>query len=194
MAEDLSSTKKFWLMLVTFFVAIFLGCFVAFYFLASQINKTSQSEFFFNDGYSHMNMHRYMDEADRMFEDFDRDFEKMRDSDFFPTGMMQFANQKYINGAPTIKTAETPKAYNISVNLKAFNNDPKNVRVKAKGNRISISADYNSKNDDSYKSSAFYESFNLPSKIDASMIKKQVKGNYLTISIPKNSQTGHNNL
>ncbi len=189
MDKDLNSTKKFWLMLAAVFVAIFLGCFLAFYVLAHQMNKNYRYDFFNND-FNHIRMHdymqKYMEQADRMFEDFDKEFADINDFKSMPTGMMQFASPKLINGKPTVQTLETPKDYIIKVNLKAFNNDPKNVQVKTKDKRIIISADYSSEKDDSYNSSVFYQSFNLPIKIDASMIKKEVKNNYLTVTIPKN--------
>jgi len=185
MTEELSSTKKFWMTLAVIFVAIFLSCFAAFYVLALQMNKNSEQDYFFGDNFGNMNMHKYMMQTDRMFDDFDKEFANIPDAELFPMGMLRFGSSKILNDAPTVKTDETPQEYKISVKLKPFNNDAKNVEVKTKGKRVSISAEYKNEKDKSYNSSMFYESFVLPSKIDSSMIKKEVKGEYLTITIPK---------
>ncbi len=190
MEKGLSSTKKFWLTLAVISVAIFLGCFLGFYVFAQQMSKNDQYDYIYNNNFDHIRMHkhmqRYMEQADRMFDDFDREFAEIDDFKLIPTGMMQFASPKLINGKPTVQTSETSKDYIIKINLKPFNNDAKNVQVKTKDKRVIISADYSSEKDDSYSSSMFYQSFNLPTKVNPSMMKKEVKNNYLTVIIPKN--------
>lgn len=84
-----------------------------------------------------------------------------------------------------LKTEETKDAYKISVDLKPFNNDEKNVDVKTHGRTVSISAEYKSNDKQNFSSSKFHQTIMLPTKIETDEIKKEKKGDYLLITLPK---------
>lgn len=85
----------------------------------------------------------------------------------------------------SIKTEETKDGYKIKVNLKPFNNDPKNVDVKIRGKKVSISAQYKSKTKEESSSSQFFQTLSLPEKIDLKSVKQEKEGDSLVITIPK---------
>lgn len=85
----------------------------------------------------------------------------------------------------SIKTEETKDGYKIKINLKPFNNDPKNVDVKIKGKKVSISAQYKSKTKQGTSSSQFFQTLTLPEKIDIKAVKQEKQGDSLVITIPK---------
>lgn len=84
-----------------------------------------------------------------------------------------------------LKTEETKDNYKISVDLKPFNNDEKNVDVKTHGRTVSISAEYKSNDKQNFSSSQFHQTLTLPSKIKTNEIKKEKQGDYLVITLPK---------
>lgn len=103
-----------------------------------------------------------------------------------PADFMVFGNSFLNAGNVTsIKTIETKDSYLIKIDLKPFNNDPKNVDVKVKGKHVSISANYKSKTKNQSSSSEFYQSLTLPSKIDDKAVEQKQEGNFLVITIPK---------
>lgn len=103
-----------------------------------------------------------------------------------PANFMVFGNSFLNAGNVTsIKTEETKDGYLIKINLKPFNNEPKNVDVKVKGKHVSISANYKSKTQNQSSSSEFYQSLTLPSKIDDKAVTQKKEGNFLVITIPK---------
>jgi len=92
-----------------------------------------------------------------------------------------------VGNVTSIKTEETKDGYKIKIDLKPYNNDPKNVAVKIRGRNVSISAQYQSKNKQGASSSKIYQSFTLPEKIDEKTVKQEKAGNYLVITILKKS-------
>lgn len=95
--------------------------------------------------------------------------------------LFQFDTKNYSN----IKTEETNDFYKITIDLKPFDNDSKNVNIKVKNNKVTISAQYQLKNKNEFNSSQFYQSLTLPEKIDTKDIKQEIQKNYLIITIPK---------
>lgn len=103
-----------------------------------------------------------------------------------PVDFTVFGNSFLNAGNVTsIKTIETKDSYLIKVNLKPFNNDPKNIKVKVKGRHVSISANYKAKTENQSSSSEFYQSLTLPSKIDDKSVEQKQEGKFLVITIPK---------
>ncbi len=86
----------------------------------------------------------------------------------------------------SVKTEETEKEYKITLDLKKFGNDEKNVNFELKNNTVTISAKYENRGQENYyNSSSFYKSFSLPSKVDANNVKKIIENNKLIFIIPK---------
>lgn len=71
-----------------------------------------------------------------------------------PSGFMFIGNNN--QNSASIKTEDLKDSYKITVDLKPFNNDKKNIDVKVKDNIVSISAQYQSKDKNEFSSSQFY--------------------------------------
>lgn len=112
------------------------------------------------------------------FDRFESDMDDLIEQSPNSAGFIQMTNAG-------LKTSETPNEYKIEIDLKPFDKNEKNVNVKIKGNTVKISAGYKTKDKTNYNSSQFYQSITLPSKIDASAIKKEKQGDLLIITIPK---------
>lgn len=120
---------------------------------------------------------KFMEEQQKSFEKFDNQIEDVLSS---------IPRQKFVylsnNG---LKTQETKNEYKITVDLKPFNNDAKNVSLKINGRKILVSAKYSSKDKNDFNSTQFSQALVLPEKIDASKVQKLKQGNFLVIIIPK---------
>lgn len=134
-------------------------------------------------------------EINVMMENHRKIMEKMnRDMDTMMKQASDSANYVTVNSKVSagnytaIKTEETPSGYRITIALSSFNNNPDNVNVEVKGNKVIISAQYKSSDKKESSSSQFYQSLVLPEKIDANSIKKHQEGNSLIIEIPKKNK------
>jgi HSP20 family molecular chaperone IbpA len=175
--EQPKKSDRFVIKLLLGFLAIFLGAFAAFFFAFSTIAKNTNIAYAFNND-------SFFKTQDEFFNNADKEFDRI-----FKENQMVITrlDKNLLKPDATIRTEENPKEYKITVNLKTYGNDEKNINFKTDKNRVSISAKYeNNKNKNSYSSSSFYESFGLPGKIDNSKIVKERKGDNLVIIIPKN--------
>lgn len=88
-----------------------------------------------------------------------------------------------------VKIEEKPKNYIITVNLKNFGNDEKNIKLKTDEHSIEISATnrQEKKNDQnsSFSENSFYQKITSAEKLDTKSIKKEKNGANLIITIPK---------
>jgi len=91
--------------------------------------------------------------------------------------------QEQFNNTAEIKSEELDGVHKISINLKPFNNDPKNVKVDIDRNFVNITAKYESKNKNKMNSSHISQLVILPFKIDKKMVKQSMHGNVLVIEI-----------
>lgn len=183
--------KNFVILLVSTALAAFLGSFLAPFFIFT-IHKPMMPpppHPFFERGPMHpptpQDIDRTIKQNEKMMEEQEEFFDKMEDNFVdkmgTPPGQAHFI---HINNTG-LKTQETKDMYKIIVDLKPFDNNQKNVDVKIKGNSITISAKYESKNKNDFSSSQFYQSMTLPSKINPNGIKQQKEGNSLIVLIPK---------
>ena len=85
---------------------------------------------------------------------------------------------------PVVNMEEMPDKYKITVNLRRFNNDEKNIKIDIKSHSVKISGTANTNTKEEQSSFSYSKSFTVSKKIDADNIKKEVVGNRLIITAP----------
>jgi len=184
-------SKKFLIILVSSVLAVFLGAFVAFWAIFGNLQKNYHTSFFdrnmvtgVDDSFAQMD--KMFEHQQKMLDRINKDFDDLMNNNQSHSGFMLLGNHGTgAENSASIKTEEQKDFYKITVNLKPFNKDGKNVDVKVKGNTVSISAKYQSKDKNEFNSSQFYQSLTLPSKLEAKDIKQEKHGDSLVITIPK---------
>lgn len=141
----------------------FLGAFLAFYFLASQtMHHLKQNSFNFGR---------------QLEKEFSNDFKKFK----------AFSQQDFKTLEKRVSAIHTEKyedAYVIFVNLKAFNNDPNNIRFNVKGNTVTISGSIVKNKGSNENSYYFTESFEVPERIVMDEITKEKINDEYIITLP----------
>lgn len=175
--------KKFLILLFSTIAAAFAGSFLASYFILTPRNPFDNS-MLPSSRIMDRQMLQTIREQQKLSKDIDNETEaNMRD---LTSPLPVSINSSILgNGITGIKTEENEDAYKIRISLKSFNNDPKYVKVKVKGNKVTIAADYNAKDKHGTSSSKFYQSLILPSKIDDKGVMQEHKDGYLEVTIPK---------
>ncbi|MEI7473988.1 MAG: Hsp20/alpha crystallin family protein [bacterium] len=169
--------KRFLIVLISCVSAVFLASFLAFWLIFGHISRN----YYVSNYNSEVNTSERSFTADKIIQDQNNLIEQM-DKDFNQLSLFPLAHIN-MNYSPMIKTENTKDTYKITINLRSFNNDPKNVDFKINNNMVNISAKYQSK--DKKNSSSFSQSFNLTDKVDEAKIKEDKKNGYLIITIPK---------
>lgn len=182
--------KRFLILLLSTILAAFLGSFIAGRAVAKKAYVQpafmpaviASPEDISNEINAMMENHRRI--MDKMNKDMDAMMKEASDSANYVT-----VNSKVSSGSYTgIKTEETPNGYKITIALNSFDNNPDNVKIEVKGNKVIISAQYKSSDKKESTSSQFYQSLTLGEKIDESSIKKHQEGKFLIIEIPKKNK------
>jgi len=142
--------------------------------VTSEVTKSSSSE-----------VNQSFDQSEKMLEDQDEVMnqvnKEIEDSIDHAPPLVPFVT--VMNSG--LKAVETNNSYKISIDLKPFNKDVKNVDVQLKGNKVFISASYKSKNNREFSSSSFRQVLTFPVKVDSLKVKQQKTGDFLVITIPK---------
>lgn len=177
--------KKFIILLVTIVVTIFVSIFFSFWFFFG--DKTPKNNFpndiatpdfaGVNEQFDQIN--KIISDQQKAIENFNKDFNNTINQKPF---LGLFNNQ---SGAVNVQSEELKDKYKITVSLKPFNNDEKNVNVKVKGKEVTISAKYQSKEKNKTNSSEFLQTLTLSSKVNSKAVKREKQGDNLIISIPK---------
>lgn len=190
-------TKKFFIILLSSVLAVFVGAFLSFWVLFGNINnnyhKVSNDSLIIPKVFATENTindisdtNKVIEQQVKIFDKVNKDFEELMNIKPVPSSYMFIGKNRINNQSQTsIKTEELKDKYKITVDLKPFNNDEKNVDLKVKDNTISISANYQSKAKNEFNSSHFYQSLTLPEKLNIKEIKQEKKGSYLIITVPK---------
>lgn len=145
---------------------VFLGAFCAFY---------AVSDWHFKRLYDPVYQMRKMD---NMMINQERNMEKA----FKRHMKKEFRMEK--RAAAISHIEKTPDAYKIIIDLKPFDNDPKNVEVKANGDTLSINAAgvRNSRKGEAiYK---FMQNYSFDENVDLNEMQKEKVGDALMITIP----------
>lgn len=184
--------KNFVILLTSTLIAAFLGAFIASFAIYKMIMPPPPPPLatpFVLEGVkppSWNDVNSVFEQNKKIMEQQEEFFDKFNDEientlEHSPTG----ARFVYVNNN-SLRTQETPDAYKITIDLKPFNNDEKNVKVEVKGKTVTISAKYKSDDDKSkFNSSQFYQSLTLPAKVDEKSIIQKKEGDLLVITIPK---------
>ena len=155
-----------WIKFATLLLALFLGCYLASYYILDQIR------------------HAYylpsmpIDKIDRIINEQEKMFEGM--------GALPLKNSTLMNIKMPIETYKDDEndTYKIVIDLKPFNNNENNVSVDVQRHQISINGIGEKTNNKGQNLYSFSQSFMIPEKIDTSKVKKEKSGNKYIITMP----------
>lgn len=155
--------KEDWLKFALLLLAVFLGCYLASYYLLDRAHHKYYAPV------------RPIHNIDNVLKEQDKVFDEMEAVDL---STMLPAN------IPVIQTFKKDDAYKVVVDLKPFNGEPSNIKTDITSNRISVYGEKLSKKRNSESDYAFSQSFVLPEKINTKAVtKEKVKGKYI-ITLP----------
>ena len=161
----MSEEKHGCLKVIGVIIAAFAGAFLAFYFVAN----TTVTRL--------MNPEYQMRRMERMIEQQERNFRKMESK------MIEHPFKQ--RSFPVLtKFVKEPDAYRITIDLKALDNDEKNVNVELKDNILNISGAADKKDKHSERSINFSQSFYLDGNLKSDGITKEKDGDKYIITVP----------
>ena len=109
----------------------------------------------------------------------------------FVVGFQQFEkifdeDSKYVekNTPAPVKIESKSDKYIITINLKAFDNDPENLDIDIEENGVKISGKVIKNEDNETRESSFYQSVMFPNKINDEKATQEHKNNKLIITLP----------
>lgn len=109
----------------------------------------------------------------------------------FVVGFQQFEKifdeeSKYVekNSPAPVKIESKSDKYIITINLKAFDNDPENLDIDIEENGVKISGKVIKNEDNETRESSFYQSVMFPNKINDEKATQEHKNNKLIITLP----------
>lgn len=114
-------------------------------------------------------------DEDEMFRTLNRDFEMMT-----PRFVTPIATTKF----QVVKFEENNDNYKITIDLKQFHDDERNVTVDVKPHLVKISGKASMKSDNAQSSFSYFQEMPLAKKADIDDIKKEKIGNNYIITIP----------
>jgi len=165
--ETIWNLTKFAILLLT----LFLACYLAIYYILDQIRHS-----YYLPAMPLENIDKIIEEQDRMFE---------KDLGTFP---MQSRVLKQIKSPVETFKDDKSQAYKIIVNLKEFNNDPKNIKLDIQDDKVSIMGINQKTGKSNEKIYTFTQSFYLPEKINTKAITKEQSGTKYIITMPLEKQ------
>ena len=170
--------KENWLKFALLALALFLGSYLATYFVVDQ----SRHAYYIPNPrmMDHIRMmeqpnfgppfNRMMDDTDKLIEDLDRQESKMMKKDFGVSHVVQ--------------TFKSDDAYKIVINLKPFGNNIENIKLDIASDRISITGQNDKVGKKRESKYMFSQSFTLPEEIDTSKVVKKKVGHKYIITLP----------
>jgi HSP20 family molecular chaperone IbpA len=181
--------KQFLILLGTLSVAFFLGAFLG---TGAYLNhSTCLNNFaifhhsnpfqpvFADDDDAFTDINKMIENQQKQMNEFKQSFVTENDSNAKNSGFVFMSNQNATSNL--LKMEELENCYKITINLKSFNNDENNVKIKIHKNKVNILAKYKNKNSNSEINQTYY----LPKKVNQNTISKVKKGSDLIITIPK---------
>lgn len=158
-----------WAKFALLLLAVFIACYLAVYYVMDQMRHA-----YYVPAAPIENIDRILNEQDKMFQ---KDF----GMGVFP--MHDRAMMMVKNPVETYKD-DNADAYKMIINLKPFNNNPKNVDVNVQENKVSVNAVGEKSGRNSDRVYSFSQSFILPEKIDLTKVTKEKKGHNYVITMP----------
>lgn len=163
------SRTEHWIKFALLLLALFIACYLATYYVMDQMRHA-----YYLPAAPMENIDRIVNEQDKMFE---------KDMGFGAFPMHDKAMMMVKSPIETYKD-DHADAYKMVINLRPFNNNPKNVDVSVQDNRISVNAVGEKAGRKSDKVYSFSQSFVLPEKIDTAKVTKEKKGHNYIITMP----------
>ena len=159
--------KKHCMKYIGIVLATLLGSFLAFYFVADMTLKNM------------MNPANQFRRMDKMMERHSRDMEKMDRKMMKDMGMPPMFHHKSM-----VVVDKLDDEYKILVDLRAFDNNEKNVKFDLNNNIATVSASIEKENRHEDSIVEFSQSFYLSGDLDKTKIKKEKDRNKYVITIP----------
>lgn len=158
-----------WIKFALLLIALFIACYLAVYYVMDQIRHA-----YYIPSMPVENIDRIIKEQDKMFE---RDF---------GLGAFPMQNKALMIMKAPVETYKDDKdnAYKMIINLKPFNNNPKNIDIKISDNQISINGVSEKSKGNAEKIYSFSQSFVLPEKIDTQNVTKEKQGHKYIVTMP----------
>lgn len=160
---DCSNDK--WVKFALIVAAVFLGCYLATYYILDQMRHSYYAPICPIE-----NIDNVIKEQDKLFDDFEAmpvDLKTM-----LPTNM------------PVVQTFKKGDDYKVIIDLKPFNNDVRNIKLKIEPYRISVFGEKITSKKNSKSDYAFSQSFSLPERIDLDDVTKEVRKDKYIITLP----------
>ena len=114
-------------------------------------------------------------DAEEMFKEINRDFELMSPKFITPISTPKIQ---------VVKLEETKDSYKLTIDLKQFHDNEKNVKIDVKPNSIKISGKSAMKTENAQSSFSYYQELPLIKKVDTEDVKKEKIGNDYIITLP----------
>ena len=155
-----------WIKFTLILLVLFIACYLAVYYVLDQMRHA-----YYMPTMPVENIDRIMKEQDKLFNE-------------MSTLPMHNSAMFVIKSPIETYKDESTNSYKMIINLKPFNNNPKNVEVKIKGNKVEVNAAAEKTNKNSDKIYTFNQSFVLPEMIDEKKVtKEKIKHKYV-ITMP----------
>lgn len=159
-------SKERWVKFALILLAVFLGCYLASYYLLDQMRY----HFYSPHVRPIHNIDNVIDEQDKLFDDFD--------------AMPVDLNSMMPVNSSIIQTFKKDDAYKIIIDLKPFNGEASNIKTTISAERISIDGEKFSSKKNTQSDYSFSQSFVLPEKINVRAVTKEKVKNKLIITLP----------
>lgn len=159
-------SKDKWIKFGLIVLAVFLGCYLATYYLLDQMRH----HYYYAPVRPIHNIDNVIQQQDKMFDEMES----------LPVDV----NSLLPTNAPVIQTFKKDDAYKVIVDLKPFDGEVSNIKTEIKPNRISIFGQKFTTKKHGESDYEFSQSFVLPERIDVKDVKKEkVKDKYI-ITLP----------
>lgn len=160
-------SKDKWVKFGFIILAVFLGCFLATYYIMDQMRHS----FYYVSPAQMHDINRVIDEQDKVFNEFDGAPVKLHKiiADMDPV---------------TLETIKDKSAYKMVIDLKPFGNNSKNVEVNYKSDRVCVKGGNLQDKRNSEKLYTFSQTFVLPEKINVNKVTKEKMKNKLVYTLP----------
>lgn len=155
-----------WVKFALLLLALFVACYLAVYYVLDQMRHA-----YYVPVAPMQNIDRILQEQDKMFQDM---------------GVLPMHNKAIMHIKSPVETFkdDDTDTYKIVIDLKPFNNNPKNVEVSIQPNNVSIKGAEDKMKRHSENLYVFSQSFVFPEKIKVKDVQKEVKHHRLIYTLP----------
>ena len=155
-----------WIKFALIVAAVFLGCYLATYYLVDQMRH----QYYYTHIRPIPNIDDVLREQDKFFDSFN--------SEPISFNLMLPVNES------VVQTFKKDDEYKMIIDLKPFGGSAENIKLKIKSDKVSISGENFTSKKNSESNYSFSQSFTLPEKIDTSKVKKEIVKDQYIITLP----------